>query len=202
VFRLCKESGVCAKRPFIAVVFDDCTRFFRRVRMTFVPTFASSIGGRMKCPYCREGDFAVVDSRSQEGGFPIRRRRACDKCKRRVWTVEQAVEVPLQVVKKDETREPFDRDKLRRGIEKACYKRPVSATQIDELIEHVLGEVYAQHFGEVPSRALGDLAMEQLKALDQIAYVRFASVYREFKDISDLVEEVGPMLRERRNGKT
>lgn len=154
----------------------------------------------MKCPFCREGDFAVIDSRSQHGGFPVRRRRACDHCKRRVWTVEQIVEMPLQVVKKDNTREPFEADKIRRGVEKACYKRPVSIEQIDAVVEHVQGEVYSRFFGEVPTRALGDLIMEQLKTLDQIAYVRFASVYREFKDITDLVEEVEPMLRKESNG--
>jgi transcriptional repressor NrdR len=154
----------------------------------------------MKCPFCREGDFAVIDSRSHHGGFPVRRRRACDHCKRRVWTVEQIVEMPLQVVKKDNTREPFEADKIRRGVEKACYKRPVSAEQIDALVEHVQGEVYSHYFGEIPTRALGDLIMEQLKTLDQIAYIRFASVYREFKDISDLVEEVEPMLRKENNG--
>src|SRR4029078_9923514 len=88
-------------------------------------------GTCIKCTFCREGDFAVIDSRNNQGGFPVRRRRACDHCKRRAWTVEQIVEVPLQVVKKDETREPYNADKLRRGLEKACYKRPVSAEQID-----------------------------------------------------------------------
>jgi transcriptional repressor NrdR len=155
----------------------------------------------MKCPFCREGDFAVIDSRNQQGGFPVRRRRACDKCKRRVWTVEEIVEVPLQVVKKDETREPFSADKLRRGLEKACYKRPVSVEQIDAVVHHIQSEIYARFFGEVPTRTLGDLVMESLKGLDQIAYVRFASVYREFKDISDLVQEVQPMLRDGKNGK-
>jgi transcriptional repressor NrdR len=156
----------------------------------------------MKCPFCREGDFGVIDSRSHQGGFPIRRRRACDHCKRRVWTVEQIVEMPLQVVKKDNTREPFEAEKIRRGVEKACYKRPVSIEQIDAVVEHVQGEVYSHFFGEVPTRALGDLIMEQLKNLDQIAYIRFASVYREFKDISDLVDEVGPMLRKESNGQS
>jgi transcriptional repressor NrdR len=156
----------------------------------------------MKCPFCREGDFGVIDSRSHQGGFPIRRRRACDHCKRRVWTVEQIVEMPLQVVKKDNTREPFDAEKIRRGVEKACYKRPVSVEQIDAVVEHVQGEVYSHFFGEVPTRALGDLIMEQLKSVDQIAYIRFASVYREFKDISDLVDEVEPMLRKESNGKS
>ena len=108
--------------------------------------------------------------------------------------------MPLQVVKKDNTREPFEADKIRRGVEKACYKRPVSAEQIDAVVEHVQGEVYSHFFGEVPTQALGDLIMEQLKTLDPIAYVRFASVYREFKDISDLVDEMGPMLRKESNG--
>ncbi len=149
----------------------------------------------MKCPFCREGDFAVVDSRSQGGGFPIRRRRACDRCKRKVWTVEQVVEAPLQVVKKDESREPFDQEKIRRGLEKACYKRPVRTEQIDRIVNQVHDLVYAQYFGEVPARVLGELVMEQLKEVDQVAYVRFASVYREFKDASDFVEELRPMVK-------
>lgn len=149
----------------------------------------------MKCPYCREGDFAVVDSRSHQGGFPIRRRRVCDHCKRKVWTTEQIVEVPLQVVKKDDSREPFDPLKMRRGLEKACYKRPISRDQIDTIIEYVQSEVYTRYFGEVPTQVLGDLVMEQLRTLDQVAYVRFASVYREFKDVSEFVSEVQPMLK-------
>jgi transcriptional repressor NrdR len=154
----------------------------------------------MKCPFCREGDFGVIDSRNHQGGFPIRRRRSCDRCKRKVWTVEQMVEMPLQVVKKDESREPFDADKIRRGLEKACYKRPISREQIDTIVEQVQGEIYARYFGEVPASALGDLVMEQLRALDQVAYVRFASVYREFKDVSDFVDELRPMLHPGRNG--
>lgn len=153
----------------------------------------------MKCPFCREGDFAVVDSRSLQGSFPIRRRRVCDHCKRKVWTVEQIVEVPLQVVKKDDSREPFDADKIRRGLEKACYKRPIGREQIDQVVEHVQSEIYTRFFGEVPASVLGDLVMEQLKDLDQVAYVRFASVYREFKDVSEFVSEVQPMLQ-RGNG--
>ncbi len=154
----------------------------------------------MKCPFCREGDFAVVDSRGQHGGFPIRRRRACDRCKRKVWTIEHLVETPLQVIKKDESREPFDPEKIRKGLEKACYKRPVRTEQIDQIVNHVQDLIYAQYFGEVPARALGDLVMEQLKGVDQVAYVRFASVYREFKDASDFVDELTPMLPPRRNG--
>ena len=148
----------------------------------------------MRCPFCRAGDFAVIDSRSQDGGFPIRRRRRCPKCMRRAWTVEQIEEIPLKVIKKDESREPFDPAKLRRGIEKACYKRPVSSEQIESIVREVESDVYANHFAEVPVRAIGELVMEHVKKLDQIAYVRFASVYREFKDVSDFVHEVRPML--------
>jgi transcriptional repressor NrdR len=155
----------------------------------------------MKCPFCHEGDFGVVDSRSRGGGFPVRRRRACARCKRKAWTVEQLVDAPLQVIKKDESREPFDPEKIRKGLEKACYKRPVRAEQIEQIVEHVRNEVYARYFGEVPATVLGDLVMEQLRHLDQVAYVRFASVYREFKDVSDFVQEVRPMLRRGGNGK-
>src|SRR5579884_2429936 len=136
----------------------------------------------MKCPFCREGDFAVIDSRNHQGGFPIRRRRACDHCKRRVWTVEHVEEVPLKVVKKDDAREPFDAAKIRQGLEKACYKRPVSNEQMEEVVRQIEETVYARYFAEVPTSVLGDLVMEHLKHLDQVAYVRFASVYREFKD--------------------
>lgn len=149
----------------------------------------------MKCPFCHAGDFAVIDSRNHEGGFPIRRRRACDQCKRRVWTIEHVEEVPLRVIKKnDSRREPFDPAKLRRGLEKACNKRPVTAEQIEHIVRQVENAVYAAYFSEVPSSAIGDLVMEQLKQLDQVAYVRFASIYRDFKDASDFLEELQPML--------
>src|SRR5438270_482811 len=154
----------------------------------------------MKCPFCREGDFAVINSRSHQGGFPIRRRRACSKCKRRIWTVEQAQEVPLKVIKKDQSREPFDPEKLRRGLEKACYKRPVSTDQIETIVRQVESEVYTGYFGEVPASVLGELLMEHLKKLDQVAYVRFASVYRDFTDVSDFVQEVQPMLPKAHHG--
>jgi transcriptional repressor NrdR len=155
----------------------------------------------MKCPFCHQGDFAVTDSRSHQGGFPIRRRRLCDQCKRRVWTVEHLEEMPLKVVKKDDSREPFDAQKIRLGLEKACYKRPVSTEQIEAIVRRIESDVHAAYFGEVPTSVLGDLVMEQLKHLDQVAYVRFASVYREFKDVSDFVEEVRPMLPRSKNGK-
>jgi transcriptional repressor NrdR len=155
----------------------------------------------MKCPFCREGDFAVVDSRLHEGGFPVRRRRFCQRCKRRVTTVEQVEEAALKVVKKDHSREPFDAEKIRRGLEKACYKRPISTEEIESVVRQVENEVQASYFGEVPTQVLGDLVMKHLRRLDQVAYVRFASVYREFKDVSAFVEEVQPMLARTRNGK-
>lgn len=149
----------------------------------------------MKCPFCREGDFAVVDSRHHDGGFPVRRRRVCDRCKRKVWTVEQIEEVPLKVIKKtDGRREPYDPAKLRRGLELACYKRPVTDKQIEEIVRQVENEIHACYYGEVPAKVIGDLAMEYLQKVDPVAYVRFASVYRAFKDASDFVQEVQPML--------
>jgi transcriptional repressor NrdR len=151
----------------------------------------------MKCPFCRQGDFDVVDSRSREGDFPIRRRRRCAACGRKAWTTEQIEEVPLKVVKKNGIREPFERRKIARGLEKACYKRPVSSQQIDEVVSEIETEIYNRYEREVPSTAIGELVMARLKELDQVAYVRFASVYREFKDVSDFVEEVQPMLSDK-----
>src|SRR5581483_4007428 len=155
----------------------------------------------IRCPFCREGDFAVVDTRAQDGGLPIRRRRVCSRCGRKVFTVEQVEEAPLKVVKKDNTREPFDAAKLRRGLELACYKRPVSTEQIEAVARRVEAEVHGRYWDEVPSAVVGELVMEYLRELDQVAYVRFASVYRDFTDVSDFVEEVEPMLSQPRNGK-
>jgi transcriptional repressor NrdR len=157
----------------------------------------------MKCPFCHQGDFTVIDSRSHLSGFPVRRRRHCTKCRRRVWTVEQVEDIPLKVIKKDESREPFDPAKLRTGLEKACYKRPVSSEQIEHMVRQVESEVYANYFGEVAVNVIGELVMKRLRQLDQVAYVRFASVYRAFQDVSDFVDEVAPILAEskQRNGK-
>jgi transcriptional repressor NrdR len=154
----------------------------------------------MKCPFCRAADFAVVDSRSHEDGFPVRRRRVCPACKRRVTTIEQIEEAPLKVIKKDHTREPFDLAKLRRGLELACHKRPIGDDQIESIVRQIEDYVHARYFNEVPSSELGELVMEHLHKLDQVAYVRFASVYRDFKDVSDFVDEVQPMLGKGPNG--
>jgi transcriptional repressor NrdR len=148
----------------------------------------------MKCPYCRHDETKVIDTRdSQE--FVIRRRRECLKCGRRYTTYEKIEESPLKVIKKDGTRVPFDREKIRSGLEKACYKRPVSEEQMEGVISAIEAEIYQNFEREVPSRYIGEAVCNQLRTLDQVAFVRFASVYREFKDVNDFVEELEPMLR-------
>ena len=141
----------------------------------------------------------MVDSRTSES-FSVRRRRECITCQRRFTTYERIEESPVKVIKKDGSRVPFDRDRIRRGIETACYKRPISAEQIDELIGRVEAEIYASFEREVPSRNIGELVFSELRQLDQVAFVRFASVYREFKDVNDFVEELEPMLRDEPQG--
>lgn len=151
----------------------------------------------MKCPYCRQGETKVIDSRGSDE-FVIRRRRQCLACDRRFTTKEKIEESPLKVVKKDGSRIPFDRDKIRSGIEKACYKRPISPDQIESLITEVELDVQANFDREAPSRYIGEKVIAALRQLDQVAYVRFASVYREFQDVNDFVEELQPMLGRRR----
>lgn len=150
----------------------------------------------MLCPLCREGETKVVDSRgSQE--FVIRRRRECLSCGRRFTTYEKIEESPVKVIKKDGTRIPFDREKIRAGIEKACYKRPVSPEQIEQVIDEVEKDVYENFDREVPSRYIGEKVFNALRLVDQVAFVRFASVYRAFQDVHDFVEELQPMLQSR-----
>jgi transcriptional repressor NrdR len=151
----------------------------------------------MLCPFCRQTETKVIDSRASED-FVIRRRREClnRKCGRRFTTYEKIEETPLKVIKKDGTRVPFDREKIRSGLEKACYKRPVSEEQIERIISAVEGEIYQNFEREVPSRCVGELVFNMLRDVDQVAFVRFASVYREFKDVNDFVEELEPMLRD------
>lgn len=150
----------------------------------------------MRCPFCREGESKVVDSRLSQS-TEIRRRRECLQCSRRFTTYERIEQAPLKVIKKEGLRVPFDREKIRAGLEKACYKRPVTNEQIDEIIATVEQEVYQGFEREVPSRYIGEKVFELLKEVDQVAFVRFASVYREFKDVNDFVEELGPMLKGR-----
>lgn len=150
----------------------------------------------MMCPYCRHDETKVIDSRAS-AEFAIRRRRECLNCNRRFTTFEKVEELPIKVIKKDGSRVPFNREKIREGLEKACYKRPVSEAQIEQIISRTEAEVYENYEREVPSRVIGEQVIEQLRKLDQVAFVRFASVYREFKDVNDFVEELGSMLKQR-----
>ena len=150
----------------------------------------------MICPFCRVDNDRVIDSRTSPDGLAIRRRRECLDCKRRFTTYERVEELSLKVIKKDGGRVPFDREKIKRGLEKACYKRPISDDEIEKVVSAIENDVYANFETEVPSEYLGEAVMQRLKQLDQIAYVRFASVYREFKDVHEFVEELKPMLGE------
>jgi len=150
----------------------------------------------MRCPFCRHDNDRVIDSRGIEEGVVIRRRRECMNCKRRFTTYERLEAYSLKVIKKDGVREPFDVEKIRRGLSKACWKRPVSDVHIEQIIAAVESEVYADYDSEIDSRELGGLVMQYLADVDQVAYVRFASVYREFKDVRDFVAELEPMLGE------
>jgi transcriptional repressor NrdR len=151
----------------------------------------------MKCPFCRDDNDRVIDSRASQDGFAIRRRRECLSCKRRYTTYERLEEMTLKVVKKDGVREVFDREKIRQGLARACWKRPISDEQIEGVVLEVENAIYAQFDTEVESRDIGEMVMQQLGRLDQVAYVRFASVYRDFKDVDDFVDELAPMLTQR-----
>ena len=148
----------------------------------------------MRCPFCRNDNDRVIDSRAGDDGASIRRRRECVECKKRFTTYERVERQMLAVVKKDGEREPFERDKIKRGLTKACWKRPITEEQIEVAVSTLEGELYGAYESELPSRVLGERVMELLRGLDQVAFVRFASVYREFKDIRDFVEELEPIL--------
>lgn len=150
----------------------------------------------MKCPYCKADRDRVVDSRSSESGEAIRRRRECLACKRRFTTYEKAEQdIRVRVVKKDGSRVPYDRERLVEGLHRACHKRPVSEETIQKIVRRIEDEMVTKYDQEVPTTFLGTRVMEKLKEIDQVAYVRFASVYREFKDVSEFVQEIQPMLR-------
>lgn len=148
----------------------------------------------MRCAYCNGADSRVIDSRPTEDGSAIRRRRECENCGRRFTTYEKIDMVPLMVIKKDKRRELFDTEKLRSGITKACEKRPVSIERIDEMIREIEMEAYNGYEHEITSEQLGEMVMDRLSRLDEVAYVRFASVYRQFADIQSFMDEVGKLL--------
>lgn len=153
----------------------------------------------MKCPYCREDNDKVIDTRAAEDGYTIRRRRQCLTCERRYTTYERPAEFDLRVIKKDGEREAFQPEKIRSGLQKACWKRAVSEEQIFNVLTKVEQEVFSTYEHEIPSDELGEIVMKYLAEVDQVAYVRFASVYREFKDVRDFVDELSPMLRRPEN---
>ena len=148
----------------------------------------------MRCPFCRIDNDRVIDSRSIDDGANIRRRRQCVSCRRRFTTYERVERQALSVVKKGGIREPFDRDKIRSGLAIACGKRPITEHDIEALVSAIESECYDNYESEVPSRAIGERLMELLRGVDQVAYVRFASVYREVKDARDFVDELEPIL--------
>lgn len=149
----------------------------------------------MRCPYCGEDHDKVIDSRSTDGGRAVRRRRECLKCRKRFTTYEYVETMTrLWVIKKDGSRVPYDRQKVVAGVEKACYKRPVSAAAIQRLVEEVEEELFKRGEREVEAAEIGGAIAERLKALDRVAYVRFASVYKRFRDLDDLLEEVKDVL--------
>ena len=154
----------------------------------------------MQCPYCKEDDDRVVNSRPSADGTYVKRRRECNRCGRRYTTYERIEQSVLRVIKKDGGREDFSRKKLLDGLMKACYKRPIPAERLEQLVDEVERQSHRRFEGEVPSRQLGEMVMERLRALDQVAYIRFASVYRAFTDVTDFVEEADLMMRQQGHG--
>ena len=144
----------------------------------------------MKCPFCGSTDSRVLDSRPSEDKTEIRRRRECNDCQRRFTTYERIEYISLYVIKKDNTREYYSRDKILGGVSRACYKRPVSAEQINRTVDDIENDIFKREVSEISSSEIGEIVMERIKDLDQVAYVRFASVYREFKDVNTFIEEI------------
>jgi len=149
----------------------------------------------VKCPYCNAQDTKVIDSRPADDNSSIRRRRQCEKCGKRFTTYEKLETMPLMVIKKDRSRETYDRSKIESGIIHSCHKRPVSTQQINAMIDEIENQIFNMEEKEVPTSAIGELVMGKLKDLDEVAYVRFASVYREFKDMNTFIDEIGKLLK-------
>jgi len=155
----------------------------------------------MKCPYCSSLDSKVVDSRPTDDGQVIRRRRECINCKQRITTYEKIEEIPIIIVKKDGNRESYNRMKVLNGIIRACEKRPVSMEQMERLIDQIKIRMHSSMEKEIHSELIGELVMSGLKDLDEVAYVRFASVYRQFKDINTFINELTKLLKEKAHDK-
>lgn len=150
---------------------------------------------KMKCPYCGNPDTRVIDSRPAEDGTSIRRRRSCDVCSKRFTTYEKVETIPFIIIKKDNNREQYDRGKIESGVLRACYKRPVSAEEIQKCVNRIETKIFSLEEKEISSSDIGEIVMEELKKLDEVAYVRFASVYREFKDVNTFMDELKKILK-------
>lgn len=148
----------------------------------------------MKCPFCNQEATKVIDSRPADDNSSIRRRRLCDECGKRFTTYEKVETIPLVVIKKDNNREPYDRSKVEAGVFRACHKRPIPVKDINALIDKVELEIFNLEEREIPSKVIGEMIMNKLKDLDSVAYVRFASVYREFKDVNTFMDELKKIL--------
>jgi len=151
----------------------------------------------MKCPFCGNDGIKVIDSRPSEENNSIRRRRLCEKCGKRFTTYETIENVPLIVIKKDQTREPYSREKILSGVIRSCHKRPVSMKLIDSIVDDIENTLYNSMNKEIESSYIGELVMERLKEVDEVAYVRFASIYREFRDINTFMDELKKILNEK-----
>ena len=171
------------------MLFDFC----RNSRYTICIT-EERIWVKMKCPYCNHLDTRVIDSRPAEDGSSIRRRRSCDVCGKRFTTYEKVETIPLIIIKKDNNREQYNRKKIENGVLRACYKRPVSADAIQQPVDSIETKIFSLEAKEIPSSTIGEIVMEELKGLDEVAYVRFASVYREFKDVNTFMDELKKIL--------
>ncbi|MEG0214944.1 MAG: transcriptional regulator NrdR [Hungatella sp.] len=149
----------------------------------------------MKCPFCNAEDTKVIDSRPADDNNSIRRRRQCENCGKRFTTYEKLDTMPLMVIKKDNSREMYDRSKIESGVVHSCHKRPISIQQVDSMIDEIENQIFNLEEKEVATSVIGEMVMAKLKALDEVAYVRFASVYREFKDVNTFMEEIGKLLK-------
>ncbi|MBR6307039.1 MAG: transcriptional repressor NrdR [Lachnospiraceae bacterium] len=149
----------------------------------------------MKCPFCGHPDTSVIDSRPADDNSSIRRRRVCSACDKRFTTYEKVETIPLIIVKKDKNRETYDRRKLEGGVLRACHKRPVTASEISRIVDEVETEIFSREEKEIESHVIGELVMQKLKDVDAVAYVRFASVYKDFKDVDTFMDELKKMLK-------
>ena len=148
----------------------------------------------MKCPYCGKTDTRVIDSSPAEDNSSIRRRRCCDECGKRFTTYEKVETIPVMIIKKDDTRQQYDRSKIESGILRACYKLPLSAGEIQRTIDDIETEIFNREEKEIPTSIVGEIVMDKLKELHEVAYVRFASIYREFKDVNTFMSEIKKIL--------